>query len=29
MRLLVQSGLPITGGIISFGVELSWRKPTR
>jgi len=29
MRLLVQSGLPIAGGIISSGGELSWLKPTR
>ena len=29
MRLLVQRGLPIAGGIISSGGELSWLKPTR
>ena len=29
MRLLVQGGLPIAGGIISSGSELSWLKPTR
>jgi acyl dehydratase len=29
MRLLVQSGLPIAGGIIGSGGEISWPKPTR
>jgi acyl dehydratase len=29
MRLLVQGGLPIAGGIIGLGGELSWPKPTR
>jgi acyl dehydratase len=29
MRLLVQNGLPIAGGIIGSGGELSWLKPTR
>ena len=29
MRLLVQGGLPIAGGIIGYGSELSWLKPTR
>lgn len=29
MRLLVQSGLPIAGGIIGSGGELNWLKPTR
>jgi acyl dehydratase len=29
MRLLVQSGLPIAGGIIGSGGELSWSKPAR
>jgi acyl dehydratase len=29
MRLLVQSGLPIAGGIIGSGGELSWPNPTR
>ena len=29
MRLLVQGGLPIAGGIIGYGAELSWLKPTR
>ena len=29
MRLLVQGGLPIAGGIIGYGGELSWLKPTR
>ena len=29
MRLLVQGGLPIAGGIIGSGGELSWLKPTR
>ena len=29
MRLLVQSGLPIAGGIIGSGGELSWLKPVR
>ena len=29
MRLLVESGLPIAGGIIGSGGEVSWPKPTR
>jgi acyl dehydratase len=29
MRLLVQSGLPIAGGIIGSGGELSWPNPAR
>jgi acyl dehydratase len=29
MRLLVTSGLPIAGGIIGAGGELSWPRPTR
>ena len=29
MRLLVGRGLPLAGGIISAGGELSWPKPTR
>ena len=29
MRLLVQSGLPLAGGIIGSGGELSWLKPVR
>jgi acyl dehydratase len=29
MRLLVQGGLPIAGGIIGSGGELSWLNPTR
>ena len=29
MRLLVESGLPIAGGIIGAGAELSWPNPTR
>lgn len=29
MRLQVESGLPIAGGIISAGGELSWPRPTR
>jgi acyl dehydratase len=29
MRLLVQGGLPIAGGVIGSGGELSWPKPTR
>ena len=29
MRLLVQGGLPIAGGIIGSGGELGWPKPTR
>jgi acyl dehydratase len=29
MRLLVQTGLPIAGGIIGSGGELSWLKPAR
>src|ERR1700736_1889797 len=29
MRLLVETGLPIAGGIVGAGGELSWPKPTR
>jgi acyl dehydratase len=29
MRLLVDSGLPIAGGIIGSGGEVAWPKPTR
>src|SRR3989454_11075216 len=29
MKLLVESGLPLSGGIIGSGGELSWPKPTR
>ncbi len=29
MRLLVESGLPIAGGIVGVGGEISWPKPTR
>lgn len=29
MRLLVTSGLPLAGGLIGAGVELSWPQPTR
>jgi acyl dehydratase len=29
MRLLVDSGLPIAGGIIGTGGEIAWPKPTR
>ena len=29
MRLLVESGLPLEGGIIGSGGEVSWPKPTR
>jgi acyl dehydratase len=29
MRLLVEQGLPLAGGIISAGGEISWPKPTR
>jgi acyl dehydratase len=29
MRLLVDSGLPLAGGIIGAGGELAWPKPTR
>src|SRR5712664_2056021 len=29
MRLLVTTGLPIANGIIGFGGELSWPRPTR
>jgi acyl dehydratase len=29
MRLLVEGGLPIAGGIVGLGGELSWLKPTR
>jgi acyl dehydratase len=29
MRLLVESGLPLMGGIVGAGGEISWPKPTR
>jgi acyl dehydratase len=29
MRLLVQSGMPIAGGLIGAGGEITWPKPTR
>jgi acyl dehydratase len=29
MRLMVEAGLPLAGGIIGAGGELSWPKPTR
>lgn len=29
MRLLVESGLPIGGGIVGVGGEIAWPKPTR
>jgi acyl dehydratase len=29
MRLLVQSGMPVAGGIIGAGGEISWPRPTR
>jgi len=29
MRLLVRSGLPVSGGIIGAGGEISWPRPTR
>lgn len=29
MRLLVESGIPIAGGLIGLGGEISWPKPTR
>jgi acyl dehydratase len=29
MRLLVESGMPIAGGVIGAGAEISWPKPTR
>lgn len=29
MRLLVESGLPVAGGIIGAGGEITWPKPTR
>src|SRR5262249_52917687 len=29
MRLLVETGLPIAGGIIGAGAEISWPNPTR
>lgn len=29
MRLLVESGLPLEGGIIGTGGEIAWPKPTR
>jgi acyl dehydratase len=29
MRLLVQSGIPIAGGLIGLGGEITWPRPTR
>jgi acyl dehydratase len=29
MRLLVESGIPIAGGIVGLGGEISWPRPTR
>ena len=29
MRLMVQSGLPLAGGILGTGGEISWPRPTR
>ena len=29
MRLLVEGGLPIVGGLVGAGAEISWPKPTR
>lgn len=29
MRLLVEGGLPIAGGVVGAGAELTWPKPTR
>ena len=29
MRLLVESGLPLAGGVIGVGAEIAWPKPTR
>ncbi len=29
MRLLVESGIPIAGGLIGLGGEIGWPKPTR
>jgi acyl dehydratase len=29
MRLLVESGIPIAGGMIGLGGEISWPRPTR
>lgn len=29
MRLLVQGGLPIEGGLVGAGAEITWPKPTR
>src|SRR5262249_32385085 len=29
MRLLVESGLPLAGGIVGAGGEINWPKPTR
>ena len=29
MRLLVQSGWPLAGGLIGVGAEISWPAPTR
>jgi acyl dehydratase len=29
MRLLVESGMPVAGGLIGMGGEMSWPRPTR
>src|SRR5450631_4029064 len=29
MRLLVESGLPVAGGLIGLGGEMNWPRPTR
>jgi acyl dehydratase len=29
MRLLVESGLPLAGGLVGMGAELAWPRPTR
>jgi acyl dehydratase len=29
MRLLVEGGLPLAGGVVGAGGELSWPRPTR
>lgn len=29
MRLMVENGIPIAGGLIGAGVEITWPKPTR
>src|SRR4029077_16972970 len=29
MRLLVEGGLPIAGGLVGAGAEITWPKPTR